>query len=138
MCKAAAEVMKKSGGKIVNVVHIYALRVAPGLSHSGAARAGVVNLTKSLAVEWAKHRINVNAIAPGITETEGLKTEMIYDKKTLKELKETIPLHRYASPKEIADSVTFLVSPAADYITGHTLVVDGGQILGNWPDFIKL
>jgi len=138
MCRAAGEAMKKNGGKIVNVVHIYALRAAPGLVHSGAARAGVVNLTKSLAVEWAKHGINVNAIAPGITETEGLKTEMIYDKKTLQELKDTIPLHRYASPKEIAGVVTFLVSPAADYITGQTLVVDGGQILGNWPDFTRL
>ena len=137
-CREATKYMKKKGGKIVNIVHIYAIRAAPGLAHSGAARAGVVNLTKTLAVELAKYKINVNAIAPGITVTKGMREEMFTDERLLKELKATIPLHRFAAPEEIAECVVFLVSPCSDYITGQTLVVDGGQILANWPDLSKL
>ena len=137
-CREATKYMKAKGGKIVNIVHIYAIRAAPGLAHSGAARAGVVNLTKNLAVELAKYKINVNAIAPGITATEGFKEEMINDQKMMKSLKETIPLHRFADPKEIADAVAFLVSSNAGFITGQVIAIDGGQLLANWPDFNKL
>ena len=137
-CKEAVKYMKQKGGKIVNIVHIYAIRVAPGLAHSGAARAGVVNLTKTLAVELAKYKINVNAVAPGITVTKGFKEEMINNKAMMKELQDTIPLHRFAEPAEIAGTVVFLVSPAAGFITGQIIAVDGGQLLSNWPDFSKL
>lgn len=137
-CKEAVKYMKQGGGKIVNIVHIYAIRAAPGLAHSGAARAGVVNLTKSLALELAKYKINVNAVAPGITATKGFKEEMINNKKMLEELKSTIPLHRFAEPVEIAECVTFLISKASDFITGQVIAVDGGQLLGNWPDFTVL
>ena len=137
-CKNAVKHMKKKGGKIVNIVHIYAIRAAPGLAHSGAARAGVVNLTKSLALELAEHKINVNAIAPGITLTEGFREEMINNKEMMKKLLDTIPLHRFAEPNEIADCVLFLVSKASDFITGQIIAVDGGQVLSNWPDFNKL
>ena len=137
-CKKAAERMKKKGGKIINIVHIYAIRAAPGLAHSGAARAGVVNLTKSLALELAKYKINVNAIAPGITVTEGFKEEMINNKEMMRKLQETIPLHRFAEPSEIADCALFLSSGASDFITGQVIAVDGGQVLSNWPDFNML
>lgn len=137
-CREAVKYMKNKGGRIVNIVHIYAIRAAPGLAHSGAARAGVVNLTKTLAVELAQYKINVNAIAPGVTITQGMKANMFNDKKLMEEFLETIPLHRFAELKEIADCVVFLVSPGANYITGQTLVVDGGQVLANWPDFTKL
>src|SRR3989344_426045 len=134
-CKEAAKYMKQ--GKIINIVHIYAIKAAPGLAHSGAARAGVINLTKTLALELAPH-ITVNAIAPGITVTEGFKEEMINNKKMMQELQETIPLRRFADPKELASCTSFLVSPAADFITGQVIAVDGGQLLSNWPDFNKL
>ncbi|MDP3765855.1 MAG: glucose 1-dehydrogenase [Nanoarchaeota archaeon] len=137
-CKEAVKYMKQKGGKIVNIVHIYSIRAAPGLAHSGAARAGVINLTKTLALELANYKINVNAVAPGVTVTEGFKEEMINNKKMMEELKANIPLHRFANPKEIADLVVFLVSQNADYITGQVIAVDGGQVLANWPDFNKL
>ena len=137
-CKNALEYMKKKGGKIVNIVHIYAIRAAPGLAHSGAARAGVINLTKSLALELAEYKINVNAIAPGITVTEGFREEMINNKEMMKKLQDTIPLRRFAEPDEIAGCVLFLVSGASDFITGQVIAVDGGQVLSNWPDFSRL
>lgn len=137
-CKHAVEFMKKKGGKIVNIVHIYAIRAAPGLAHSGAARAGVINLTKSLALELAEYKINVNAIAPGITVTEGFREEMINNKEMMKKLQDTIPLHRFAEPEEIAYCVLFLASKSSDFITGQVIAVDGGQVLSNWPDFNKL
>ena len=137
-CKEATKYMKANGGKIINIVHIYAIKAAPGLAHSGAARAGVVNLTKTLALELAKYKINVNAIAPGITLTQGFKEEMINNEDMMKELKDTIPLHRFAEPKDITNMVIFLASTAADFITGQIITVDGGQLLSNWPDFTKL
>ncbi|MBI2650181.1 glucose 1-dehydrogenase [Candidatus Woesearchaeota archaeon] len=137
-CKQAAKYMKGKGGRIINIVHIYAIRAAPGLAHSGAARAGVINLTKSLALELAEYKINVNAVAPGITVTEGFREEMINNAEMMKELKKTIPLHRFADPGEIAELVVFLVSESAGFITGQVIAIDGGQILSNWPDFSKL
>ena len=137
-CKEAMKYMAKKGGKIINIVHIYAIRAAPGLAHSGAARAGIVNLTKTLAIELAKYKINVNAIAPGITVTKGFKEEMINNKAMMEELQKTIPLQRFAEPKEIASLVAFLASGASDFITGQVIAIDGGQLLGNWPDFTRL
>lgn len=137
-CREAVKHMKKNGGKIINIVHIYAIRAAPGLAHSGAARAGVINLTKSLALELAKHKINVNAIAPGITATQGFNEEMVNNKKMIEQLKATIPLQRFANPAEIANCVAFLSSSGADFITGQIIAIDGGQVLGNWPDLTAL
>ena len=136
-CKIIGNHMKKQNyGKIVNIVTIYALRAGPLMAHSGASRAGVINLTKSLALEWAKNNITVNAIAPGFVDTTGFKEELLQNKEMLEKAKQSVPLKRMATAQEIADAAAYIVSPAGDYITGHTLVIDGGAVLGNWPDFM--
>jgi NAD(P)-dependent dehydrogenase (short-subunit alcohol dehydrogenase family) len=138
-CKVVGEFMKKQKyGRIVNVVTIYAIKSAANNAHSGAARAGVINLTRSLALEWAKHNITVNALAPGFVDTKGFKEELMGDKKIIEKLKGEVPLGRFADVQEIADSVTYLSCDAAAYITGQTLVIDGGCVITNWPDFGRL
>ncbi len=133
-CKVVGEYMKKQkSGKIVNMVTVYAVKSAAGMIHSGAARAGVINLTRSLALEWAKYNININVIAPGFVDTKGLKGELIGDKKALEKLKKEVPLKRFATVQEIADGITYLISDAASYMTGQTLVLDGGCVMINWP-----
>ncbi len=113
------------GGKIINIV-ANMWRGFPGLAHTGAARAGVANLTMTLAVEWAKYRIRVNAIAPGTIATEGLKA---YPREIVELQRSVIPLKRFGKPEDIAHLVLFLASPAGDYITGAIIPVDGGERL---------
>ncbi len=141
VCSRVGPHMAKRGfGAIVNIVHIYSLeRGAPPFAHSGAARAGVVNLTKSLAYYWARHGVTVNALAPGFVATAGLQEEEFgklehedFESVALKD----IPTHRLADPDEIAASVLFLCSPAARYINGTTVVADGGLSLDSWTPWI--
>lgn len=115
----------KPGGSILNIVAGYAWTGSPGVSHSGAAKAGVLNLSKSLAVEWAP--IRVNAVSPGpIDGTEGIKR--LADDLGLRDaLEKAVPLKRMGRAHEIADACVYLASPAASYITGTCLVVDGGM-----------
>lgn len=112
-------------GTILNIiVNIY--RGVPGMVHTGAARAGVDNLTKTLAVEWSKYNIRINAVAPGIIQSSGLEN---YPPEMLNGLAETIPMRRLGSTDEVAWLCAFLVSPYSAYITGETVYVDGGQRL---------
>jgi citronellol/citronellal dehydrogenase len=109
----------------VNVIaNVY--RGFPGMAHTGAARAGVENLTKSLAVEWAMHRIQVNAVAPGTIRSSGTDQ---YPPELLVRACEQTPAKRLGAPQETAHVVTFLLSDAADFITGATLYQDGGASL---------
>ncbi len=123
-------------GAIVNIVHIYSYgRGGPDFPHSGAARAGVVNLTKSLAYHWARHNVTVNCIAPGTIETAGVREEEFAasDKDGYEELvKAEIPAGRLGRVDETAAMCVYLCSPAARYINGADLVVDGANYLGNW------
>lgn len=113
------------GGKIINIV-ANMWRGFPGLAHTGAARAGVTNLTMTLAVEWAKYRIRVNAIAPGTIATSGLKA---YPREIVEIQRGVIPLKRFGRPEDVAQIALFLASPAGDYITGTIIPVDGGERL---------
>jgi NAD(P)-dependent dehydrogenase (short-subunit alcohol dehydrogenase family) len=140
MCSRVGPHMAERGtGAIVNVVHIYSFeRGAAPFAHSGAARAGVVNLTKTLAYHWARHGLTVNALAPGFVATEGLQEEFghldqeDFESAALKD----IPTHRLADPDEIAAVTVFLCSPAARYINGTTIVADGGLSLDNWTPWL--
>lgn len=116
-------------GKIITIiVNIY--RGFPGMVHTGAARAGVDNMTKSLAVEWSKYNIQINAIAPGIILSSGLDN---YPPKMLDGLAENIPAKRLGRVDEVASLTLFLTTQAADYLTGDTIYIDGGQHLHGSP-----
>ena len=120
--------MREHGGAIVNIVSEM-WRGFPGMAHSGAARAGVVNLTQTLAIEWAVYGIRVNAVAPGIIDSSGLKT---YPPAVLAQVAGIVaetPSLRLGTESEIASAVSFLLSPAAAYISGATLRVDGASSL---------
>ncbi len=126
MCKhAMLRSMREHGGAIVNIL-MDLWSGFPGMAHSSAARAGVENLTKTLAVEWAPHHIRINSVAPGIIQSSGLSN---YDPSILKDIASYIPARRLGSESEVAAAVTFLLSPAASYITGDTLRVDGASSL---------
>ena len=132
----ARQMMQTHGGAIVNIVANFGLRAAPGLAHSAAARAGVINLTRTLALEWAKHSIRVNAVAPGVVMTEGALSEMLISPDAIETIERAIPLKRLGTPEDIAHVVTFLVSDAAAYITGETIAVDGGNWHGHGLSFV--
>jgi len=115
-------------GRIVNIIAcIY--RGFPGMTHTGAARAGVENMTMSLSVEWAQFGITVNACAPGIIESEGVRQ---YPPEVLQMGIQQTPMKRAGSCEETAASIVFLCSPGAQFITGATLRQDGGKAL--WGD----
>jgi NAD(P)-dependent dehydrogenase (short-subunit alcohol dehydrogenase family) len=139
MCRRVGPLMvERKFGAIVNIVHVYSFeRGAPIFAHSGAARAGVVNLTRSLAWWWARHGVTVNALAPGTVATQGVREEEFAPMKMLEETAVgDVPAHRLAEPDEIAAIVLFLCSPAARYVNGASLIADGALYLGNWtPGF---
>jgi citronellol/citronellal dehydrogenase len=112
-------------GRVINIIaNIY--RGFPGMVHTGAARAGVENMTMTLAVEWSQHQILVNAIAPGVIKSSGTDR---YPPELLAQAVASCPLGRAGSVDEVAASVLFLASPAARYITGATLRIDGAHSL---------
>lgn len=134
--RVGPHMVERRAGSIVNIVHIYSFeRGAPAFAHSGAARAGVVNLTKSLAYYWARHGVTINALAPGTVSTAGVREEEFsraeqsdYESIVVRD----IPTHRLAEADEIAAIVLFLCSPAARYINGASIVADGALSLDNW------
>ena len=111
--------LRKRRGAVVHVVANLWQRGAAGYAHSAAARAGVVNLTKTLAVEWAEHGVRVNAVSPGMTDTEGLQRYA-----NREETLARVPLGRAASADEVAEAILFMAR--AGYVTGEVLTIDGG------------
>lgn len=118
------------GGNILNIVAAYAWTGGPGTIHSACAKAGVVTMTRTLAVEWARFKIRVNAIAPGPVETEGAGSKLWATPEVRAALLKTVPRGRIGEPREVARAAAYLVSDFADFITGEVLVMDGGQWLG--------
>ncbi len=115
-------------GTIINII-ADVFRGFPGMIHTGAARAGVENITKTLAMEWSDFNIRINCVAPGIIESSGLDTYPPQVKAMFDDARKAIPLRRFGEVEDVANAVCFLASPLASYITGITLYVDGAQHL---------
>ncbi len=130
MCREAYnQYMHQHGGVIVNML-IDNWRGYPGMAHSAAARAGVENLTKTLAVEWARSGVRLNAVAPGIIDSSGLdKYPDFVKQELLPQVVKDIPYKRMGTESETAAAIVFLLSPAAAYISGETLKIDGAYSL---------
>jgi NAD(P)-dependent dehydrogenase (short-subunit alcohol dehydrogenase family) len=131
-CKAAFEPLRASrfDGRIISIITTNSIMGWPGQSHAGAAKAGILSLSRSLAIEWAKHKILVNTISPGpIAGTEGVKK--LYEQRPGQaELQvKRVALGRLGETRDIANAAVYLVSPAGNYITGADFVVDGGRWL---------
>ncbi len=118
------------GGSIVSILANYVWTGSAGTIHSAAAKAGVMSMTQTLAVEWARHKIRVNAVAPGPIESPGAAKQLWASEADVARITEMVPLKRWGQPSEVADAVTFLVSPQSGYITGDVLTIDGGAWLG--------
>ena len=145
--QAVLPIMKKQGGgRIVSISMTLHYRGWPLMAHATAAKAGIDALTRTLALEWAKDRVRVNAIAPGPIPTEGVRkaftppptAEGIIDVFAMERAmesyaKKAIPMGRWGSPADIGGMVAFLCSPAASWITGAIMVVDGGEWLAKPP-----
>lgn len=126
---AGRQMIQQGGGKIINIASLTSFIGIPNVSIYGASKGGIVSLTKALAMEWAKYRINVNAIAPGYFETE-LTSRLFKDKEKLNWLLSRIPLGRTGVSEDLSGVLLFLVSSASDYVTGQVIAVDGGWLSG--------
>lgn len=134
--KTIGEYWIKQGikGTIINMVATYAWGAGAGVVHSAAAKAGVLSMTRTLAVEWgSRYGIRVNAIAPGPIERTGGAEKLWESEEAAKRTLQSVPLHRLGKPEEIAELAAFLLSEKATYINGEVVTMDGGQWLNQHP-----
>ena len=126
--------MAQHGGSIVNIVADM-WGSMPGMGHSGAARAGMVSLTETAALEWAHSGVRVNAVAPGYIASSGMDNYPPEAADMLRAMPRTVPLGRFGNEAEVSAAIIFLLSPAASFISGTTLRVDGArpQVRTGWP-----
>lgn len=125
--------IERGRGRILNVVATYATTGMPGVVHSASAKAGVLAMTKTLAAEWARHGVRVNAIAPGPFESDGAAANLWPDPAARERLRRAIPLGRFATADEVAAHALYLLSSACAFVTGECFVVDGGMSLPASP-----
>jgi len=131
--QAAAPAMQARGGTIVNVASVAGLTASPRAAHYGAAKAALINLTATLALEWAP-RVRVNCVAPDFIRTEG--TEKLMSTADRRRMSKLIPLRRIGTPQDVANVVAFLASDMASFVTGQTIVIDGGSLHRGRLDFM--
>ncbi len=133
-CQAAGrEMIRQQSGKIINITSTAGRTGTPGMTAYAATKAGVTLLTQSLGVEWAKHGITVNGIAPGPVETEGA-LEVWKTPAMIEHVAQEVPLKRIGRPEEIAWATVFLASDQADFMTGEILYISGGPKAGSRED----
>ena len=126
--RVAKQFMKQNtGGKIINIASMLSFQGGIRVPAYTASKSGVMGITKALANEWAKYKINVNAIAPGYMETDNTK-QIRGDKKRNEEILARIPAKRWGQPDDLVGTAIFLASNASNYINGHTIAVDGGWL----------
>lgn len=129
MCREAYNrTMNQHGGVIVNML-MENWRGFPGMAHSAAARAGIENLTKTLAVEWARSGVRLNAVAPGLIASSGLDNYPEAMRPIIEQTIQDAPFKRMGTESEVASVITFLLSPAAAYISGESIKIDGASSL---------
>lgn len=127
LCRAVVKsFIRKKGSKIINISSVSGLRAAVGQANYGASKAAINSLTKTLALEFARFNIQVNAVAPGFIDTEMVAKMNDHDKA---KINQSIPMKRMGLTEEVADLVVFLCSQKSNYITGQTFVIDGGLTL---------
>lgn len=130
IAQAAGKVMKEqSRGKIINIASLFSFLGIQNAPAYGITRGGILSMTRSLALEWAKYHINVNAIAPGYYKTRQT-APLFSDEKRREWVLSRIPWGRAGLPEDLAGAVVFLASPASDYMTGQVIIVDGGWLAG--------
>jgi len=128
-------IARGKGGAVVSIVTTYAWTGSAFVLPSACAKAGVLALTRSLAVEWAHYGIRLNAIAPGPVPTDGAFSRLMPDPSFEEMARNRVPLKRFGTPREIADAAVFLLCDGAGYVTGDCLTVDGGEWLRNGGEF---
>lgn len=126
---AGRQMIRQKKGSIISVVHPQAMTGGPGNVHSVSAKAGVIAMTKTLAIEWAPYNIRVNTIAPGPFRSEGTDQNLWPTEEIRTRVSRGIPLGRFGTAEEMANAICYLASDFAGYITGHMLVADGGWSL---------
>ncbi|MGG0645195.1 2,4-dienoyl-CoA reductase [Sporosarcina gallistercoris] len=125
---------KQQKGAILNMLATYAWDAGPGVVHSAAAKAGVMSLTRTLAVEWGrKYGVRVNGIAPGPIERTGGAEKLFQSEKAVQRTIQSVPLGRVGKPEEIAELAAFIMSDKASYMNGEIVTLDGGQWLNQYP-----
>lgn len=127
-CSAVRPIFEEQGGgKIINISSIAGIYASPGLGAYGAAKAGVINLTKTLSKEWAKYNILVNCIAPGLIITEGAEEVLVPTQEKKQKVIDETPAGRLGVPEDILNACLYLGTEAASFVTGETITISGGR-----------